>query len=152
MEIGPSHLLPEALLVDLPEIDAQHEEIFTRIESLKIACFESTYVPIEAFHAFLELFEGHFATEERIAAEAGLDFAAHAKIHTDTLRLLWKAFGDVLNGGHDAHAFLRYAEYWFERHISEDDRLFVAALHSRSFALPAQPWPPTHRYFLPAHV
>ena len=26
-------LLPEALLVDLPEIDTQHEEIFDRIET-----------------------------------------------------------------------------------------------------------------------
>ena len=32
MEIGLSPFLPDALLVDLPEIDAQHEEVFTRIE------------------------------------------------------------------------------------------------------------------------
>ena len=152
MEIGPSPLLPEALLVDLPEVDAQHEEIFTCIESIKSACFESAYVPINELHALIELFERHFSTEERIAREAGLEFADHTRIHRDTVRLLRKGFADILAGEHETHPFLRYAEYWFERHISEDDRLFVAALHSRSFALPAQPWPPTHRYFLPAHV
>lgn len=146
MEIGRS-LLPEALLVDLPEIDAQHEDIFSRIESLKVACFESDYVPIDEFHALLDVFEQHFATEERIAAEAGLDFADHAKIHANTLRLLWKAFGDVINGGHDAHSFLRFTEYWFERHIREDDQAFAAALQSSNFLPPAMHWPAADRYF-----
>lgn len=123
-------LLPEALLVDLPEIDAQHEEIFDRIETLKSVCFESTYVPIDEFDSLLDLFEQHFATEERIADEAGLDFVDHTKVHRDTLRLLRKALSEVISGTHDAHSFLRYSEYWFERHISEDDRRFVAALQS----------------------
>jgi len=130
MEIRVTGLLPEALLVDLPEIDAQHEEIFHRIESLKAACFESRYVPIDEFSALLDYFAIHFATEERIAEAAGLDFADHARIHTDTLRLLHKAFGDVQSGSQDVHSFLRYAEYWFERHINEDDRLFISTLQS----------------------
>ena len=69
MEIGRSPLLPEALLVDLPEIDAQHEDIFSRIESLKVACFESDYVPIDEFHALLDVFEQHFARMCRWALE-----------------------------------------------------------------------------------
>ena len=133
MNIYLATLLPEALLVDLPEIDAQHEEIFSRIEWLKTACFDSGYVPIDEFQSLLELFALHFATEERIADEAGLDFADHAVVHGDTLRLLHRALGEVLSGGQDAHSFLRYAEYWFERHISEDDRLFVAALQSGNY-------------------
>lgn len=133
MEIYIAGLLPEALVVDLPEIDAQHEEIFHRIESLKAACFESSYVPIDEFSALLDYFATHFATEERIAEEAGLDFADHARIHTDTLRLLHKAFGEVVSGGQDVHSFLRYAEYWFERHINEDDRLFISVLQAGDF-------------------
>lgn len=126
-------LLPEALLVDLPEIDQQHEEIFIRIESLKTACFESVHVAIDEFDALLDFFAQHFATEERIAEEAGIDFAEHARIHDDTLRLLRKGLDEVLSGGQDAHSFLRYAEYWFERHISEDDRLFVSVMQSETF-------------------
>jgi hemerythrin-like metal-binding protein len=126
-------LLPEALLVDLPEIDTQHEEIFNRIESIKTACFESSHVAIEEFDALLDFFAEHFATEERIADEAGIDFTDHARIHENTLRLLRRALDEVSNGGQDAHSFLRYAEYWFERHISEDDRLFVSVLQSETF-------------------
>lgn len=130
MEIYCAGLLPEALLVDLPEIDAQHEEIFNRIESIKTACFETSYVPVEEFDALLDYFALHFATEERIADEAGLDFTDHAKIHEDTLRMLRKALSEVRSAGRDAHSFLRYCEYWFERHINEDDRLFISALQS----------------------
>lgn len=150
MKVRNAGLLPEALLVDLPEIDAQHEEIFHRIEALKTTCFESSYVPIDEFHALLDFFATHFATEERIAADAGLDFTDHARIHDDTLRLLQKALGDVITGTQDVHSFLRYAEYWFERHISEDDRLFISLLqasgvdhyggvrHSANFCFSAQ--------------
>jgi hemerythrin-like metal-binding protein len=128
-----SGLLPEALLVDLPEIDAQHEEIFNGIESLKSACFESVHVSIGGFDALLDLFAQHFATEERIAEEAGIDFTDHASIHENTLRLLRKGLDEVLSGSQDAHSFLRYVEYWFERHISEDDRLFASVLQSETF-------------------
>ncbi|MBL8393952.1 MAG: hemerythrin family protein [Candidatus Accumulibacter sp.] len=126
-------LLPEQLLVDLPEIDAQHEEIFCRIEALKTVCFESSHVPFDEFEALLGYFAMHFATEERIAEEAGLDFVDHARIHEDTLRLLDRALGEMVRGARDAHSFLRYCEYWFERHISEDDRLFIAALQTTDF-------------------
>ncbi|WP_300452302.1 hemerythrin family protein [Accumulibacter sp.] len=136
MDIYLSALLPEALLVDLPEIDAQHEEIFSRIEALKAACFGSSYVPIDEFDSLLELFDQHFATEERIADEARLEFSNHARVHQDTLRLLHRALGEVINGTHDAHSFLRYAEYWFERHISEEDRLFVTTLKSSKYSRP----------------
>jgi hemerythrin-like metal-binding protein len=133
MEINFAGLLPEALLVDFPEIDAQHEEIFHRIESLKTACFEISYVPIAEFDALFEYFAMHFATEERIAEEAGLEFAEHTKIHEDTLRMLRRALAEVRSKARDAHSFLRYCEYWFERHIAEDDRLFISILQSGAF-------------------
>ena len=148
MEIDLSPFLPEALLVDWPEIDAQHEEVFTRIESLKAGCFENTYVDITEFQGLIDYFALHFATEERLADEAGVDFTAHAKIHRDTLDLLRKALGDVIKGERDAHAFLRYAEYWFERHIREDDKRFVATLQeSRHFRLPRSRRPVSNRLF-----
>ncbi|EXI64076.1 MAG: cation-binding hemerythrin HHE family protein [Candidatus Accumulibacter adjunctus] len=133
MKICLPGLLPAQLVVDLPEIDAQHEEIFCRIESLKTACFESGHVPVAEFEALLDYFTMHFATEERLADEAGLDFVDHARIHDDTLRLLRRALTEVIRGARDAHSFLRYCEYWFERHISEDDRLFINNLQSSNF-------------------
>jgi len=141
MEISLSPFLPEALLVDLPEVDAQHEEIFTRIESLKAGCFENDYVNIAEFQGLVDCFALHFATEERLAEEAGVEFTAHAKIHRDSLGLLHKALSDLRNGGDDAHSFLRYAEFWFERHIIEADKLFVATLkQSRHCKIPSSYW------------
>ena len=126
-------MLPDGLLVDLPEVDAQHEEIFNFIDFLKTSCFEHHHMPVDEFGKLLDYFAIHFATEERIAEEAGLDFTDHAKIHTDTLRLLHKALGEVINGGQDAHSFLRFCEYWFERHIREDDKLFISALQGGDY-------------------
>jgi hypothetical protein len=31
----------------------------------------------------------------------------------------------------DVHSFLRYAEYWFERHIADEDKPFAARLRER---------------------
>lgn len=138
MDIKPTGVLPEALLVDLPEIDAQYEEIFARIERLKTACFESDTVPFEECEALLALLAHHFATEERIAACAELEFSKHTKTHRDTLQILSKALDEVHKGGRNVHSFLRYVEFWFERHITQDDKPFAASLHLPS-DLPRQP-------------
>ncbi len=138
MEIYVAGLLPEALWVDLPQIDQQHEEIFRRISSLKAECLESGFAAADGFAALLDLFAQHFATEQMLADEAAVDFSEHAKIHRDTLRILDKALSEVFAGGQNVYSLLRYSEYWFERHIGEDDRLFVSALRSASGHHPAQ--------------
>jgi len=130
VEINLAGLLPEALLIDLPEIDAQHEEIFRRIESLKATCFGSGPVSFAEFESLLDYLKYHFASEERIANAVGLDFAGHATAHRDNLQALQKAFAGVRNGARDVHSFLRYAEYWFERHIAVEDRPFAASVRN----------------------
>lgn len=121
-------LLPEALLIDLPEIDAQHEEIFRRVESLKTACFGSGPVSFAEFDSLLEYVAYHFDSEKRLAQEVGVDFLGHDAVHRDNLQGLRKAFDEVRGGARDVHSFLRYAEYWFERHISEEDKPFAASV------------------------
>jgi len=128
VEVKLSGLLPEALLIDLPEIDAQHEEIFRRIESLKTACFGSGPVSFAEFESLLDYLDYHFASEERTAKAVGVDFTGHATVHRDNLHALQKAFAEVRNGARDVHSFLRYAEYWFERHIAVEDRPFAASV------------------------
>ncbi|MEF8698020.1 MAG: hemerythrin family protein [Candidatus Accumulibacter sp. UW26] len=125
MEINLAGLLPEALLIDLPEIDAQHEEIFCRIEALKETCFGSGPVSLDEFDSLLNFLDYHFASEERIAREVGADFVVHAVVHQENLQALRKAFVEVRDGARDVHSFLRYAEYWFERHITEEDKPFA---------------------------
>ncbi|KFB69511.1 hemerythrin family protein [Candidatus Accumulibacter vicinus] len=131
MEINSTGLLPEALVIDLPEIDAQHEEIFQRIESLKGASFGNEPVCFSAFDSLLDYLEHHFSTEKRMAREVGIDFLDHDAVHRENLQSLRKAFDEVRNGARDVHSFLRYAEYWFERHISEEDKPFAASVRGR---------------------
>ncbi|MDS4015660.1 MAG: hemerythrin family protein [Candidatus Accumulibacter sp.] len=128
METQLVGMLPDALLIDLPEIDAQHEEIFCRIEALKAACFGSGPAPLEEFRSLLDYLKHHFASEERIAQQTGINFAAHAQVHRENMQVLRKAFSEVLDGSRDVHSFLRYAEYWFERHINVEDKPFAASV------------------------
>jgi hemerythrin len=121
-------LLPEALVIDLPEVDAQHEEIFVRLEALKAACFDANANCLDEFERLLRFFEFHFATEEELAVQAGLDFSVHRTAHCDNLRVLVRAFDEVRSGRRDGYSFLRYVESWFERHIAHDDKPFAASL------------------------
>lgn len=125
MEFKLAGLLPEALLIDLPEIDAQHEDIFRRIEALKVACFGSGPVPLDDFDGLLNYLKYHFASEERIAQQVGVNFVSHASVHRENLRALRKALREVRDGFRDVHSYLRYIEYWFERHIAEEDKPFA---------------------------
>ena len=123
-----SGLLPDALMVSLPVIDAQHEQIFAFLETLKIACFGSSYLPEEGFRRFINDLEQHFADEERLASFNGVDFSDHALVHQDNLRAMRGALESVLSGASDAYSFLRYTEFWFERHIVQFDKPFGVEL------------------------
>ena len=65
-----------------------------------------------------------------MAREAGAEFAEHARVHRENLRVLRRALGEVKHGKRDVHSFLRYAEYWFERHINEEDKPFAASVRA----------------------
>ncbi len=121
-------LLPEALLIDLPEVDAQHEEIFIRLETLKDACFDTGAKSFDEFECLLDLFAQHFATEEKIASQAGLEFSGHRQTHHENLHGFGKALDEVRKGARDVYCFLRYVEFWFERHIIQDDKPFALSL------------------------
>ncbi len=128
MEMTLSGLLPEALFVDHPEVDAQHEQIFIRVELLKDACCDVDYPSIDVFDDLLRFVGHHFATEERIAEQAGLEFSEHAKKHRNSLYLLNKALDRVREDQRNGFDFLRYVEYWLERHILEEDKSFGALI------------------------
>ena len=128
MENTLGGLLPEALLIYLPEIDVQHEEIFRRIEALKNSSIGSGPVSLDESRSLLDYLEWHFASEERIARQRGIDFVDHARAHDENLHTLRKALAAVHEGSQDVHSFLRYAEYWFERHITDEDKPFAARL------------------------
>ena len=130
MDISSRGLLPELLVLDIPEVDAQHEGIFYRIENLKFHCIEQNELPEAVVDDLLNYLSTHFATEERIAAELQLDFTEHAQMHRETLTTLRGWVRVVLSGHCDVFSFLRYLEIWFERHIREEDQPFAAELHA----------------------
>lgn len=129
MDIVTHNLLPEALVLDVPEVDAQHEEIFFRVEWLKALCLEANGLVDAPADEFLMFLKEHFSTEERIAREAGLDFSEHARKHAENLAMMTRAVDEVRTGERDIFSLLRYLEYWFERHIVEEDKPFADGLH-----------------------
>lgn len=120
--------LPTVLVTGEAEVDAQHDGIFKRVEHLKKLAFGSANLPSEELRELLDFLEKHFATEERLAREANIEFLVHGQEHARNLRILGKAIGEVERGKLDRHTFLRYVEYWFEQHISGFDKRFVERL------------------------
>lgn len=129
-------LLPEEMLTDHLGMDLEHEEIFSRIEFLRSEDLEADSRFIEHLASLLNYLAEHFAGEERLAAEARLEFSAHAKNHAQNLHLLNKAMEEVRRGSMDVRSFLRYADYWFEHHINEFDRPFARRLQALPDILP----------------
>lgn len=134
MDVVAHNFLPEALVLDVPEVDAQHEEVFYRVEWLKAVCLEANGLVDASADELLVFLKEHFATEERIARETGLDFAAHARKHTESLTLIARAVNEVRSGDRDIFSLLRYLECWFERHIIEEDKPFADGLHRKQAA------------------
>jgi hemerythrin len=132
MDINSRALLPELLILGIPEVDVQHEGIFYRIENLKFRCFESSEVPRAAIEELLTYLREHFLTEEVIAQAAQLEFSDHAELHRQTLTTLGRYAALVLNGRRDVFSLLRYLEFWFERHIREEDQPFASSLFESS--------------------
>ena len=128
MDINSRALLPELLILGIPEVDAQHEGIFYRIENLKFLCVESNELPRAAIEDLLIYLREHFRTEEVIAEAAKIDFVEHAELHRQALTTLGRCAALVLNGRRDVFSLLRYLEFWFERHIREEDQHFAAGL------------------------
>ena len=64
----------------------------------------------------------HFSTEAHYAAEAGIDFTAHTIRHQTMLEQVTKALKGASAANADVFGVLRYVEYWFERHIANEDQ------------------------------
>jgi hemerythrin-like metal-binding protein len=128
MEITNCGLLPELLVLGIPRVDVQHDGIFCRIENLKFLCIESNTLPRPVVEDLLAYLGEHFATEEKIAGTAHVDFAEHAEMHRQTLATLSHWAERVMAEEQDIFSFLRYLEIWFERHIREEDQPFAVSV------------------------
>ncbi len=122
MDATTHELLPDALVLGVPDIDAEHAEIFSRIEAIREACLETTEPPLELAGELLDFLRQHYATEERLARMHNVPFEDHHRKHQATERAIKHAIQDIQQGAKDVFSLLRYVEYWFERHIMTEDR------------------------------
>lgn len=120
--------VPEALLLDVPEIDAEHEAIFNLLACLKNCCLTSDSPELVQAESMIAKLRSHFETEERLALEAGEDFSLHAQKHEELLQVVANLLDATRQGKSNAFSLLRYVEYWCERHINEEDKRLGACL------------------------
>ncbi len=121
--------LPEALVLSVKEIDVQHEALFALLEEIKAICINSNELPLERARELIDFLHEHFRTEEDLAAKAGYDFSEHARKHLKMVTAIEKGLTEVTEGKQDVFSVLRYVDYWFERHIADDDRPLGTFLH-----------------------
>lgn len=130
---GLSMFLPRELLVDVPTIDRQHDDLFTQFEAMKAICIEQNILPVAEAEALLDALEVHFATEEKFALDAGIDFGRHGEKHRKMLTSVRKMLANVVAGELDVFSLIRYLDYWFERHIREEDKALGGSLQRAAF-------------------
>lgn len=130
--------LPDALVINVPEVDEQHAGLFASLARLKDRCVESNCLPAEDGARLLEILRVHCATEEALAREAGLEFSSHAAKHQQMLKGIAKTLDEVRDGHTDAFSLIRYLEYWFERHIREEDIGFGKCLQDSGAPMAAR--------------
>lgn len=123
-----AYFLPDSLILAVPEIDDQHRELFAKLAEIKAICIEENCLPEASAEALLDFLQVHFATEERLAKAAGFDFSKHAAKHEIMISAIRQGIAKVKIGKKDVFGLLKFVEYWFERHIAEEDLLLSKVL------------------------
>ena len=68
----------------------------------------------------------------QLAEQANISFSGHASVHHENLQQMQDTF-DIMQGGmSDPVAFLRYVDFWFQRHIIQFDKAFAQTLKAIS--------------------
>jgi len=122
MNEGDLRFLPTALLIGVGKIDLQHAALFQRLIQLKENFLNNGGLQAAEADGLVQALREHYATEEQLAGEIGMDFATHTDDHRNMLQMISKALSDGVEGRADVFGTLRYIEYWFERHIAQDDK------------------------------
>lgn len=124
--------------LDIPEIDAQHEELIRRVNSLVIALNdEKSRQDIRQLIYFLEEYVVfHFYEEEQLMEKEWYPgTAAHREIHCRYVERV-RALGATLDQDSVtpelAAELNRLLVEWLSRHIDEDDRAFALYLQSHT--------------------
>lgn len=125
----------KAHAVYLPQVDAEHRNLFRMAEELHQAARTGTQSARvrELVRPFLAAIEEHFAHEERIMKAASCPDLGWHKLQHDTLRKRIGAFAaDIEAGNTEAPmAMLEYLGRWLKDHLGLTDRMMGA--HVRNY-------------------
>jgi len=140
-------LLPPELATGVFDLDELHDGLFRRLAYIKTFCLEANYLPQSLADELLAALEEHYSLEERLASEIGMAFGEHAQHHEQMLLAVGKTLGEVVAGRANVYSLIRYLEYWFERHIADEDHVFAAhplaadSGREHAFSVPSKPRP-----------
>lgn len=132
MPDNDSHYLPTNLILGIDQMDKQHAHLFAGLDALKARCLEQNALPQAEAEALLRALEEHFASEHALADDVAADFSTHDRKHQAMIGGIRKMVSEVQHGRLDVFSLLRYVEYWFERHILDEDQLLAAKIHHYS--------------------
>lgn len=116
-------------VLDVPNMDDEHNELFERLDNLKMHSFGCNDVLQQEADALRNCLIKHFQTEQKLADAAGIDFTEHAQLHEKMLGVVTLSLKQIYQGQGDVFALIKYIHVWFERHIQETDARFAARLH-----------------------
>lgn len=125
------HFLPAELVVNIALMDDQHAYLFARLEALKSLCIAQNALPKPEAEALYQTLVEHCDSEAALAKAAGLDFQQHDLKHRAMLAGIRKMINEVLHERLDVFSLIRYVDYWFERHILDEDKHLGAALEGK---------------------
>ena len=114
-------MLPLSLHTNIHEMDLEHNELFTFLESFKEYCFDSIPMPQLKRDALHQMLSSHFETEAYLAQAAGVDFSHHEEAHVNMVGVVLKTLNQMSSKNSDLYSLIRYIGYWFEKHILSFD-------------------------------
>ena len=119
----------------LPEVDRQHEELFALVNRLHDAKTHRADLMGQVFADLSDYVRDHFALEEKLMRDAGVDaahLAEHLAAHADFVASLtdFRRHSDAGSEG-AADAVLAFLTDWLSQHVQSTDRRMAMEIHAR---------------------
>jgi hemerythrin len=121
----------EDLVLGIPEIDEQHQEMFRRFAAFSEACQEEQGRELlMELLSFMQLYaQSHFATEERLMAECAYPGLDEQKLHHAQFKRDLEEFAEQVSAGGPTQEMALSVKgkliRWLIQHIRELDRQMV---------------------------
>ena len=121
----------DRLILGIPVIDKQHENLFRIINNLHLACLKTTETAnhrlIQAAHEAVGYIKYHFSTEEKLMGLLGFSgFSHHKREHEDFIREILIRYDQCQEeNSFDPNYFVSFLREWVMSHIEVYDRVFA---------------------------